>query len=156
MDAFPDIETIELRPETKRRLARMGKSREFKGVFQPGSASWPPLLVGRQRQAKRINALLDELLAPPTATRGIHAASLHGPRGAGKTVLIDMVSRALKNNAKHLSALKLTGDELSAPAAVVSEIHAFIPAEAATTTTKAGSISLLVGRGGFRFPKQNP
>ncbi|MCY3794269.1 MAG: ATP-binding protein [Gammaproteobacteria bacterium] len=156
MDAFAGIETTELRPATKRRLARMARERQFKGVFHPGSSGWPPLLVGRERQAERINGLLEELLSAPAASRDIHAVTLHGPRGAGKTVLLDMVKRALGDNPQGVGVLGIAGTELTGMAAVAEAARALVPADGTTTTTKTGGVNLGLGKGGISSSESKP
>ena len=143
MDAFADIETTELRPETKRRLATMASEGRFKGVFRPGPAGLPPLLVGRQDQANRINELLGDLLGPPAASRTIHAVTLHGPRGAGKTVLLDIVKRALgPNNSEGIGIILLEGTDLPTPAPLLDAVLAQVPPSTTRTNARTGGAGL--------------
>jgi len=157
MDVFADIETTELRPATKRRLARMGGEGRFKGVFHPGSSGLPPLLVGRQRQAERIAGLLDELLAAPSASRDIHAVTLHGPRGAGKTVLLDIVKRALGGgDSKGVGTILLEGTDLADVPPLLDAVLAQMPASATRTSTRTGGVGLGVGRVGASASETRP
>lgn len=65
-----------------------------RGPFRPGTGATPPYLAGREREQAVFRELLAELVegtAPGTQV------VLHGPRGNGKTVLLDWLERETRS-----------------------------------------------------------
>ena len=63
-------------------------------LFTPGDGSTPPALTGREREEAVLSRCLADLLgdrAPP------HNVALTGPRGTGKTVLLNWFKRACRD-----------------------------------------------------------
>lgn len=78
-------------------------------LFKPGSGAMPPRLAGREPEMGRLRLLLDNLLdederEPPPAD-----CVLYGPRGNGKTVLLD----ALKEQCKGADVISLAATEIT-------------------------------------------
>jgi len=66
-------------------------------VFAPGAGAAPPALTGRERQQAVLSQCLADLLggdAPP------HDVALIGPRGNGKTVLLNWFDRACRETGR--------------------------------------------------------
>ena len=70
-------------------------------LFTPGDGSTPPALTGREREEAVLTRCLADLLgdrAPP------HNVALTGPRGTGKTVLLNWFKRACRDREPGLDA----------------------------------------------------
>ena len=123
MDAFEGVATERLNERQRAGLVSIAERGGWKEIFPAGSAAPPPLLAGRQAQRERINALLAEVYrAAERRSSGIVGVALHGPRGTGKTVLLNAaVSWAVQRNGLCLDLTGLvSGDE----AALVRELRA--------------------------------
>lgn len=77
------------RPGSRRYTAFMNVWDEL-GPFQPGAGGMPPILAGREREQSLFRALLGRLeRGAPVPTDVV----LYGPRGNGKTVLLQWLCR---------------------------------------------------------------
>ena len=63
--------------------------------FNPGPGLMPPLLAGREREQNKLHKALDKLLNGTVAPRGM---LLSGPRGMGKTVLLEWFLQEANGN----------------------------------------------------------
>ena len=78
-------------------------------LFTPGDGATPPALTGREREEAVLTRCLGDLLggrAPP------HNVVLTGPRGTGKTVLLNWFERACRNYVSDVDVRKLTPDDI--------------------------------------------
>ena len=78
-------------------------------VFTPGDGATPPALTGREREEAVLTRCLADLLggnAPP------HNVALIGPRGTGKTVLLNWFERACRDRAADVDVVTLTPDDV--------------------------------------------
>ena len=74
-------------------------------LFTPGTGATPPALTGREREQGVLTHCLADLLGgtwPP------HDVVLTGPRGTGKTVLINWFERACRDHESDVDVVKLT------------------------------------------------
>ena len=74
-------------------------------LFTPGTGATPPALSGREREQGVLTRCLADLLggkSPP------HDVVLTGPRGTGKTVLINWFERACRDHETDVDVVKLT------------------------------------------------
>ena len=86
-------------------------------LFTPGSGATPPALTGREPEQAVLNrclALLARGASPP------HDVVLTGPRGNGKTVLLNWFENACK--ARKLDVVALTPDEIPHRAALIAAL----------------------------------
>ena len=78
-------------------------------VFTPGDGATPPALTGRERQEAVLTRCLADLLggkAPP------HNVVLVGPRGTGKTVLLNWFERECRDRTAGVDVVTLTPDDI--------------------------------------------
>jgi len=74
-------------------------------LFTPGDGATPPALTGREREEAVLTRCLGDLLggrAPP------HNVALTGPRGTGKTVLLNWFKRACRDREPEVDVVSLT------------------------------------------------
>ena len=74
-------------------------------VFAPGTGATPPALTGREREQAVLTQCLADLIggaAPP------HDVALMGPRGNGKTVLLNWFARACRDAAGPVDVVRLS------------------------------------------------
>ncbi len=74
-------------------------------VFTPGDGATPPALTGRKREETVLTRCLADLLggaSPP------HNVALTGPRGNGKTVLLNWFKRACRDREPEVDVVALT------------------------------------------------
>ena len=74
-------------------------------LFTPGDGATPPALTGREREEAVLTRCLEDLLrggAPP------HNVALAGPRGTGKTVLLNWFKRACRDREPEVDVVSLT------------------------------------------------
>ena len=74
-------------------------------LFTPGDGATPPALTGREREEAVLTRCLADLLggrAPP------HNVALTGPRGTGKTVLLNWFKRACRDREPEVDVVSLT------------------------------------------------
>ena len=78
-------------------------------LFTPGDGATPPALTGREREEAVLTRCLADLLggrSPP------HNVALTGPRGTGKTVLLNWFKRACRDREPEVDVVSLTPAEL--------------------------------------------
>ena len=78
-------------------------------VFTPGTGIVPPTLAGREEEQRVLKRCLTDLRArraPP------HDVVLIGPRGNGKTVLLNWFKRACGDHRDEVDVLQLTPDDI--------------------------------------------
>lgn len=143
MDVFSNVEVAELGSASRSRLANLAQAGSFAGVFNPSSGGCPPILAGRAMQMGKIQALIDELLSAPRTPRSVHAVTLHGPRGTGKTALLSVMRPALESPSSALGVLAIQGESLQSPESAVSAVISEIEVAPRKTTIKHGSIKAM-------------
>ena len=74
-------------------------------LFTPGTGATPPALTGREREQGVLTQCLADLLG---GTSPPHDVVLTGPRGTGKTVLINWFERACRDHDPDVDVVKLT------------------------------------------------
>ncbi|MCY4374698.1 MAG: ATP-binding protein [Spirochaetaceae bacterium] len=87
-------------------------------VFAPGTGAAPPALTGREREQGELKQCLADLLggeAPP------HDVALMGPRGNGKTVLLNWFDRACRE-AGRIDTARLLPSRIRTEQAVVDAL----------------------------------
>lgn len=92
-------------------------------VFTPGAGSLPPALTGRQREESVFLSCLADLAggnAPP------HDVVLTGPRGNGKTTLLNWFERECRANNGGVDVVRLTPSRVRTEKALV---EALLPAD---------------------------
>ena len=78
-------------------------------VFTPGTGAVPPALTGREREQAVLSLCLADLLggvSPP------HDVALVGPRGTGKTVLLNWFKRTCRDRAPDVDVAALTPNDI--------------------------------------------
>ena len=78
-------------------------------LFTPGDGATPPALTGREREEAVLTRCLADLLdgsSPP------HNVVLTGPRGMGKTVLLNWFKRACREREREVDVVSLTPDDI--------------------------------------------
>ena len=95
---------------TVRRDTLIGMEAAVSRVFSPGTGATPPALTGRERgQAVLMQCLADLLggASPP------HDVVMVGPRGNGKTVLLNWFERACRDHDAEVDAEALTPNDIT-------------------------------------------
>lgn len=69
-----------------------------KNPFKPGIGKTPPIIAGRKREMSTLQEAIDELV--PGAGGGPNEIVMFGPRGVGKTVLLDWAERRCLESGK--------------------------------------------------------
>jgi hypothetical protein len=85
-------------------------------VFTPGTGAAPPALTGREREQAVLKQCLADLLggaSPP------HDVALMGPRGNGKTVLLNWFKRACRGHATAVDVVALTPSDIPTREALI-------------------------------------
>ena len=85
-------------------------------VFTPGTGAAPPALTGRDREQAVLTQCLADLLggsSPP------HDVALMGPRGNGKTVLLNWFERACRGRATAVDVAALTPNDVPVREALI-------------------------------------
>ena len=88
-------------------------------VFAPGDGAAPPARTGREHEEAVLRGCLAELengRSPP------HNVVLIGPRGNGKTVLLNWFKRACRDAGNKVDALALTPGDIPTRAALAGEL----------------------------------
>ena len=87
-------------------------------VFTPGTGAAPPALTGREREQAVLKQCLADLLGgegPP------HDVALMGPRGNGKTVLLNWFDRACRETGR-LEVVRLLPSRIRSGQAVADAL----------------------------------
>ena len=88
-------------------------------VFAPGTGATPPALTGREREQAVLKQCLGDLLggrSPP------HDVALTGPRGTGKTVLLNWFERACRDRGAEVDVVYLTADDVPTREALIGAL----------------------------------
>ena len=88
-------------------------------LFAPGDGATPPALTGREREEAVLTRCLEDLLggnAPP------HNVVLTGPRGNGKTVLLNWFKRACSGHARSVDVVPVTPNDIPDREALIDVI----------------------------------
>ncbi|MDE0273980.1 MAG: ATP-binding protein [Gammaproteobacteria bacterium] len=141
LDLFAEVSRIRLTKADAKNARKAVADGRLDGVFPAGSAARPLLLVGREPQIERLNGLGAELLAGAgSAKHNRIAVALHGPRGVGKTVLLDTFANAvLKRGAMVIADV---GDALSSEERLIRFIQTKIAPDPEVTKTLRGKAGL--------------
>ena len=103
-------------------------------LFAPGDGATPPALTGREREEAVLTRCLADLLggrAPP------HNVALTGPRGTGKTVLLNWFERACRDHEAAVDVVKVTPADIPTRDALI-EVLAPSPVVAKLLPRKLG------------------
>ena len=90
-------------------------------LFTPGDGAMPPALTGREREEAVLTRCLADLLggrAPP------HNVALTGPRGTGKTVLLNWFKRACRDREPEVDVVSLTPADIPTREALIEALAA--------------------------------
>ncbi len=90
-----------------------------KRLFAPGTGAFPPALVGREREQAVLSLCLSDLAgggSPP------HDVVLIGPRGNGKTVLLNWFERACQESTAKLDVVAISAADVPTREALLSEL----------------------------------
>ena len=85
-------------------------------AFTPGDGATPPALTGREREEAVLTQCLADLLgggSPP------HNVVLTGPRGTGKTVLLNWFERVCRDRETQVDVIALTPDDIPTGEALI-------------------------------------
>ena len=78
-------------------------------LFAPGDGATPPALTGREREEAVLTRCLADLLG---GTSPPHNVVLTGPRGNGKTVLLNWFEQACRDHGTAVGVMNLTPDDI--------------------------------------------
>ena len=78
-------------------------------LFAPGDGATPPALTGREREEAVLTRCLADLLG---GTSPPHNVVLTGPRGNGKTVLLNWFEQACRDHGTDVGVVNLTPDDI--------------------------------------------
>ena len=85
-------------------------------VFTPGTGATPPALTGREHEQAVLTQCLADLLG---GTSPPHNVALMGPRGNGKTVLLNWFKRACRDHEADVDVVTLTPSDITTPTALL-------------------------------------
>ena len=88
-------------------------------LFTPGDGATPPVLTGREREEAVMKRCLADLLggaSPP------HNVALTGPRGTGKTALLNWFERTCRDHGSDVGVVKLTPADIPARDALIEAL----------------------------------
>ena len=88
-------------------------------LFAPGDGALPPMLAGREQEQILLNRCLTQLAggkSPP------HNVVLIGPRGNGKTVLLNWFEQACRDSPTKLDAAPITAADIPTRSALLAEL----------------------------------
>ena len=123
-DVFADIATTRLSETQAKKIRSNYRSGDFSKVFPAGSSAIPSLMVGRQSQIAQLSALAKEVIDNDNPS--IVGVVLHGPRGTGKTALLNALHRGL-NSIGYVDVISMTGnDELTSDEKLIERLSKFI------------------------------
>ncbi|MDD9961675.1 MAG: ATP-binding protein [Gammaproteobacteria bacterium] len=136
---FSGVATDELPKKRRGEVRAQYLKARFSNIFPTGSSKEPVLLVGREGQMQQLAALADETLevAPGKSAASIIGVVLHGPRGTGKTVLLNAFSVGMQG--RGAGVLKMTGNNaLGSEGKLIKTLVEQLPALPETTETLRG------------------
>ncbi len=96
----------------------MGRASRKKNPFQPGAGAFPPVFAGRHAELALAAELLDSLEAGRRPSRGL---LFFGPRGNGKTSLLDRIAADARE--RELRAEDLLVSAFETPAALIRRLR---------------------------------
>ena len=97
----------------------VGMEAAGKRLFAPGTGAFPPALVGREREQAVLSRCLSDLAgggSPP------HDVVLVGPRGNGKTVLLNWFERTCRESSAKLDVAAISAADVPTREALLSEL----------------------------------
>ena len=103
----------------RRELKLAGMKATEHGLFTPGTGAIPPALVGREQEQAVLSLCLSDLTqgcSPP------HDVVLIGPRGNGKTVLLNWFQRTCRESRTKVDVAAIAGAYVPRPAALLAEL----------------------------------
>jgi len=103
-------------------------------LFTPGTGATPPALTGREREQAVLTRCLADLLG---GTSPPHDVALTGPRGTGKTVLLNWFERVCRDDGPNVDVVKLTPTDIPTRDALI-EVLAPPPGMAKLLPRKLG------------------
>ncbi len=140
-DVFAEISTDTLPEDIKKHIRDSYQAGHFEKVSPAGSSAIPAMLVGREQQMARliklVNEVCDESAYPSPSIIGV---VLHGPKGTGKTTLLNALQQGLKRTGK-ANVVSMTGDNaLLSSKLLIGRLskHMALPSE--TTETYRGDV----------------
>ena len=98
-----------------RKTMREGQQR----LFTPGDGATPPALTGREREEAVMRRCLADLLggaSPP------HNVAMTGPRGTGKTALLNWFERTCRDHESDVDVVKLTPADIPTRDALIEAL----------------------------------
>ena len=109
-DAFDWVSRTELTRQDAKHGQKALRSGNFRSIFPAGSSSRPLLMVGRERQIGMLNQLGAEVTGTDDGFRSHIVSLLYGPRGCGKTALLDTFAEGMMR--KGVRVISGTGGSL--------------------------------------------
>lgn len=152
IDVFAHVNTRDLPPSRRAKLREAYVAGNHFAVFPAGSSAIPALLVGRERQMAQLANLARELFQDGgDASRPLLGVVLHGPRGTGKTALLEAFAQGAAGAGAHV--IGMTGNNsLNSKEDLIGELARQAPparAEQRTSEWSAG-VDLLGVSGSLR------
>ncbi|MXW49846.1 MAG: ATP-binding protein [Gammaproteobacteria bacterium] len=139
-DMLANVSTAKLSRQESKRILKLARAGLWTRVFPAGSMERPRLLVGRERQAAKLNALMDELLGRVEGRGGgTLGVVLYGPRGVGKTVLLDTLAEFAEGSAL---VVRGTGNSLASVSSLIQFVLGKISPAPETTRSSRGKLAL--------------
>ena len=97
----------------------IGMKATEKRLFTPGAGTTPPVLAGREQEQKVLSLCLSDLIggkAPP------HDLVLIGPRGNGKTALLNWFERTCRKSATKVDVASISAADIPNRSALLAEL----------------------------------
>ncbi len=133
---FCDVSTETLTNAQKKAIRKAYVKGSMGQIFPASSGVVPPLFVGRESQMGKVDRLVQGI-TDKSASEGIHGVVLHGPRGTGKTAMIDAIETgALKNETLHIIRTNGNTALTSVDMFLARIAEQMSPLEEKTTSTK--------------------
>ncbi len=149
LDVFAHIPRHSLPERHARRIKESYRARRFDQVFPAGSSAMPSLLIGRERQISQLSSLAREMLDDTFGARqSLIGVVLHGPRGTGKTALLNAFSEGIRGLGRVRIINMVGNDHLVSTDTLIRHLASFAPARSEKTRSFALGAKMVVA-GGF-------